>query len=76
MRIRLENLQKVFGDQTVLKGVDFDDEVTTMALIGPSGGGKATLLRIVGGLENPTSGEVWVEGRLHRHRGWNARHPS
>mgnify|MGYP002738812725 CR=1 FL=1 len=63
MRIRLENLQKVFGDQTVLKGVDFDDEVTTMALIGPSGGGKSTLLRIVGGLENPTSGEVWVEGR-------------
>ena len=64
MRIELRNLKKSFGDQEVLKGVNLDEELSTLALIGPSGGGKSTLLRIIGGLEVPTSGEVAVEGAL------------
>ena len=46
-----------------MRGIDFSDEVRTMAIIGPSGGGKSTLLRILGGLLLPSSGEVWVDGR-------------
>lgn len=62
MRIEFSGLQKSFSDQQVLRGIDFDDEVSTLALIGPSGGGKSTLLRILGGLETPTAGTVCVDG--------------
>ena len=62
MRVALENLSKSFGDAAVLRDVCFDDEVSTLAIIGPSGGGKSTLLRIVGGLLAPTNGRVIVDG--------------
>lgn len=66
MRISLNGLRKTFGNQEVLKGINFEEEITTLALIGPSGGGKSTLLRIIGGLETPTSGTVAVAGkRVH-----------
>ncbi len=35
-----------------------------LALLGPSGCGKSTLLRLIAGLETPSDGEVWLEGRL------------
>ena len=41
--------------------MDFEDEVHTLAVIGPSGGGKSTLLRIIGGLIAPTTGKLWVD---------------
>lgn len=41
--------------------MDFSDEVNTLAIIGPSGGGKSTLLRIIGGLIAPTTGKLWVD---------------
>ena len=65
MKIEIRNLSKQFEHQqdAVLRGIDFSDEVRTMAIIGPSGGGKSTLLRILGGLLLPSSGEVWVDGR-------------
>lgn len=62
MRIRIEGLTKEFDGAPVLRGIDFDDDVTTLAVIGPSGGGKSTLLRIVGGLIAPTGGTVEVDG--------------
>lgn len=62
MRIEIRGLERAFSGQQVLRGVDFDDEVTTLAVIGPSGGGKSTFLRIVGGLLEPDGGSVAVNG--------------
>ena len=52
------------GEVRALEGVDL--EVTrgeTLAVMGPSGCGKSTLLHLLGGLERPSAGEVWVAGR-------------
>lgn len=62
MHIEFRGLSRSFGGKTVLDGIDFADEVATLAVIGPSGGGKSTLLRILGGLLAPSAGEVLVDG--------------
>lgn len=52
--IELKNISKNFEDQQVLKGIDlniYENEFLT--LLGPSGCGKTTLLRIIGGFEEP-----------------------
>ncbi len=66
--IRACNLRRDFpmGDQIVhaLDGIDL--EVNTgdfLAVMGPSGSGKSTLLYLLGGLDRPTAGEIWVGGR-------------
>jgi ABC-type lipoprotein export system ATPase subunit len=52
------------GEVRALDGVDLDvAHGETLAVMGPSGCGKSTLLHLLGGLERPSSGEVWVEGR-------------
>jgi polar amino acid transport system ATP-binding protein len=64
MRLRAIDLCKSFGRQVVLKNVHLDlDHVHTLAFIGPSGGGKSTLLRIIAGLENPDSGTLLLNDR-------------
>jgi polar amino acid transport system ATP-binding protein len=61
--IEVRNLHKYFGDNEVLKGIDFHVEAgQVVCVIGPSGSGKSTLLRCVNRLEEPTSGQIFVEG--------------
>jgi polar amino acid transport system ATP-binding protein len=63
MKLSLHNVVKTFGTHTVLDQVSLElDGVHCLALIGPSGGGKSTLLRIVAGLEYPASGSVALNG--------------
>ena len=63
MRLELHSVSKSFGVQKVIDSVDFDDEITSLAIIGPSGSGKSTLLRIIGGLLPPTGGQVVLDGQ-------------
>ncbi len=61
--IEVRDLHKSFGDNEVLKGIDFHvDDGQVVCVIGPSGSGKSTLLRCVNRLEEPTSGTIIVEG--------------
>lgn len=57
------NLKKSFGDVEVLKGIDITiNKGDIVAIIGPSGSGKSTVLRCMNYLEEPTSGDVIVDG--------------
>ena len=61
--ISVRNLKKSFGRVEVLKGVNLDvAEKEVVVIIGPSGSGKSTLLRCLNYLEEPTSGEVTMDG--------------
>ena len=64
--IRVENLWKRFGAFEAVKDVTFTAEAGSItALLGPSGSGKSTVLRMIAGLEEPTSGRIWMEGEEH-----------
>lgn len=65
--IQARSLHRHFqmGTETVhaLDGVDVTiDQGEFMGIVGPSGSGKSTLLYLIGGLDQPTSGEIWVDG--------------
>ncbi len=83
--VSLRNVTKTYqrGPEklTVLHGVDLDIETGEfVALMGPSGSGKTTLLNLIGGLDNPSDGEVEIEGeRIDRLSAgqlaaWRSRH--
>jgi ABC-type polar amino acid transport system ATPase subunit len=62
--VRLEGVHKWFGNLHVLKGVDLAmQQRDVVVVIGPSGGGKSTLLRCVSMLEVPTVGKVWFDSQ-------------
>jgi len=61
--VEMRDVHKSFGDVHVLDGVDLTvDRGEVLVIIGPSGGGKSTLLRCVNLLEPVTSGQVLLEG--------------
>ncbi len=62
--LRVENLSKNFGDTRVLSQVNAQIHAgEVISIIGPSGCGKSTLLRCLNGLEQPTQGRIWFDGK-------------
>ena len=62
--IKIKNLKKKYGELEVLKGISTEiKEGEVISIIGPSGSGKSTFLRCINRLEEPTSGEIWVNGK-------------
>lgn len=62
--IRLEQLVKRYGSVEVLHGIDLDmAEHEFTVLVGPSGCGKSTTLRMIAGLEDVSSGEIYMDGK-------------
>src|SRR5256885_6187265 len=63
MAIEVRDVNKSFGPTPVLKDVFVDIRSGSLtALLGPSGGGKSTLLRVIAGLETPDTGTVLING--------------
>lgn len=63
IRISVRNLHKAYGDYQILRGVDVDINAGELvALYGPSGSGKTTLLNMISTLDNPTAGNIEVNG--------------
>jgi len=61
--IKIQNLHKKFGSLHVLKGIDEEiHQGEVVVIIGPSGSGKSTFLRCINRMEEPTQGQIWVEG--------------
>ncbi|BFU59453.1 MULTISPECIES: ferric ABC transporter ATP-binding protein [Rodentibacter] len=59
----LKNITKAFGKAVVIDNLDLTIKRGTMVtLLGPSGCGKTTVLRLVAGLENPTTGQIFIDG--------------
>lgn len=65
MHLSLANITKSYGRNMVLDNISVDlPDVHALVVIGPSGGGKTTLLRTVAGLERPDSGQLYFEGEM------------
>ena len=63
--IERKGLYKSFGDLEVLKGIDQNvEEGEVLCIVGPSGSGKSTMLRCINRLEEPTGGEIYIDGEL------------
>lgn len=65
--IELKGVSKAFGKNVVLDAVDLTIyRGEALAIIGPSGTGKSTILRIIAGLTAPDSGEIYIQGQLRQ----------
>src|ERR1700679_494183 len=63
MSIELKNVSKTFGEGAAVRKGGFSvREGELMALLGPSGGGKTTVLRMIAGLEMPSEGDIFING--------------
>ena len=66
--LEIKNVSKIYNETEVqvnaVNGVTLDfQEAEFAAIVGPSGSGKTTLLNLIGGLDNPTSGEIIIDGQ-------------
>ena len=66
-----KGIEKYYGDLRVLKGVDVDiAKGEIVSIVGPSGSGKSTLLHILGTLDEPAKGEIFLQNRkIHALKG-------
>ncbi len=63
--LKIQNLKKSFGKNKVLNGINFElTEGERVVVLGPSGSGKSTFLRCINWMEEPTSGEIIMDGEL------------
>ena len=63
--IKISGLNKFFDHHHVLKNIELEvKEGEKLVIIGPSGSGKSTLIRCINHLEEPTSGQVEIDGQL------------
>ena len=65
--LEIKNVSKIYNESEIqvnaVNGVTLDfQEAEFAAIVGPSGSGKTTLLNLIGGLDNPTSGEIIIDG--------------
>jgi sn-glycerol 3-phosphate transport system ATP-binding protein len=64
MYIELKNVTKKFGDQMVIDDLNLSiEDGSFTVLVGPSGCGKSTTLRMITGLDEPTSGDIYIDGK-------------
>lgn len=64
MSIEIKNVTKQFGEVTAVNRVNFSvNDGELVGLLGPSGGGKTTVLRMIAGLEVPTEGDIFIRGQ-------------
>ena len=62
--IKLEGITKSFGSLQVLKGIDLEiNKGEIVSIVGPSGAGKTTILNLLGGMDQATSGSIMVDGQ-------------
>ncbi|BAY49544.1 ABC transporter-like protein [Scytonema sp. HK-05] len=67
--LKLERLRKSFGKKTVLQGIDLDIKPGEfVAIVGRSGCGKSTMLRLIAGLDAASGGAVYLDGKQSHHR--------
>lgn len=62
--MEFRHVSQQFGDNVVLRDIDFEIEAGKFyTLLGPSGSGKTTILRLIAGFDQPTSGEIYFDGQ-------------
>ena len=63
--VEIKNLKKSYQENDILKGINMNiKKGQTIVIIGPSGGGKSTLLRCIHALTPINSGEIWIDGEI------------
>ncbi len=64
-RVEIREISKSFGEIKAVDRVDLETaEGEFLVLLGPSGCGKTTLLRMIAGIEEPTSGDILIDGQV------------